>query len=234
MEKKILIIEDDIYISALEKDYLEISGYTVTVLSNGCDGLEKALEEDFSLIILDLMLPGMDGFEVCRKVREEKDIPIIMVTAKKEEIDKIRGFGLGIDDYIVKPFSPSELVARVNAHIARYRKLTSHISPAADDIITIGDLVIDKTARRVFVKGSEVTFTHKEFDLLVFLAMNPNTVFSKDSLFDKIWGLDAIGETSTITVHINRIRDKIEDDTSNPKYIETVWGVGYRFRTHKQ
>ncbi|MDD6022373.1 MAG: response regulator transcription factor [Acutalibacteraceae bacterium] len=231
MEKRILIIEDDVYIADLEKDYLEINGYKTTVINDGKTGLETALNEDFALVILDLMLPAMDGFEVCRHLREKKDIPIIMVTAKKEEIDKIKGFGLGIDDYIVKPFNPSELVARVNAHIARYKRLTEKAAAVSDDILTIGDLTIDKTARRVFVSGKEVTFTHKEFDLLVFLATNPNVVFSKDALFDKIWGLDAIGETSTVTVHINRIREKIEDDSSSPKYIETVWGVGYRFKT---
>lgn len=230
MEKRILIIEDDEYIADLEKDYLEINGYKATVVNDGQAGLEAALNDDFLLIILDLMLPGMDGFEVCRQIREKKDIPVIMVTAKKEELDKVRGFGLGIDDYIVKPFNPSELVARVNAHIARYKRLTEKAAVTPEDTLSVGDLTIDKIARRVFVSGSEVTFTHKEFDLLVFLATHPNIVFSKDALFDRIWGLDAIGETSTVTVHINRIREKIEDDSSNPKYIETVWGVGYRFR----
>lgn len=230
MDKKILIIEDDKYIADLERDYLEVSGYTVTTVADGGVGLDFALNENFSLIIIDLMLPTLDGFEVCRRVRDKKDIPIIMVTAKQDEIDKSRGFGMGIDDYIVKPFSPSELVARVNAHIARYERLTSRTSTKSDDILNLGSLIIDRTARRVFVKDSEVTFTHKEFDLLVFLATNPNVVYSKDTLFDKIWGLDAIGETSTVTVHINRIREKIEDDSSNPTYIETVWGVGYRFR----
>lgn len=230
MEKRILIIEDDEYIADLEKDYLEINGYKATVVNDGQAGLEAALNDDFLLIILDLMLPGMDGFEVCRQIREKKDVPVIMVTAKKEELDKVRGFGLGIDDYIVKPFNPSELVARVNAHIARYKRLTEKAAVTLEDTLSVGDLTIDKIARRVFVSGSEVTFTHKEFDLLVFLATHPNIVFSKDALFDRIWGLDAIGETSTVTVHINRIREKIEDDSSNPKYIETVWGVGYRFR----
>lgn len=230
MEKRILIIEDDEYIADLEKDYLEINGYKATVVNDGQAGLEAALNDDFLLIILDLMLPGMDGFEICRQIREKKDIPVIMVTAKKEELDKVRGFGLGIDDYIVKPFNPSELVARVNAHIARYKRLTEKAAVTLEDTLSVGDLTIDKIARRVFVSGSEVTFTHKEFDLLVFLATHPNIVFSKDALFDRIWGLDAIGETSTVTVHINRIREKIEDDSSNPKYIETVWGVGYRFR----
>lgn len=230
MEKRILIIEDDEYIADLEKDYLEINGYKATVVGDGNVGLETALDEEFELVILDLMLPGMDGFEVCRMIREKKDTPIIMVTAKKEEIDKVQGFGLGIDDYIVKPFNPSELVARVNAHIARYKRLTEKAATTPEDTLIVGDLKIDKISRRVFVGGKEVTFTHKEFDLLVFLATHQNVVYSKNALFDKIWGLDAIGETSTVTVHINRIREKIEDDTSNPKYIETVWGVGYRFR----
>ncbi|MBR2316096.1 MAG: response regulator transcription factor [Clostridia bacterium] len=230
MKKELLIIEDDKYIADLEKDYLEVSGYQVTTVSDGAEGLKLALSKDYALIILDLMLPSMDGFEICRQIRSEKDVPLIMVTAKKEEIDKNRGFGLGIDDYIVKPFSPSELVARVNAHIARYERLTTKGNTKPDDVLNLGKLIIDRSARRIFVNDNEVTFTHKEFDLLVFLALNPNIVYSKDILFDKIWGLDAIGETSTVTVHINRIRDKIEDDSSNPTYIETVWGVGYRFR----
>ena len=230
MKKELLIIEDDKYISDLEKDYLEVSGYNVTAVADGAEGLRMALSKDYALIILDLMLPSMDGFEICRQIRSEKDVPLIMVTAKKEEIDKNRGYGLGIDDYIVKPFSPSELVARVNAHIARYERLTTKGNTKPEDVLNLGKLVIDRNARRVFVNDNEVTFTHKEFDLLVFLALNPNVVYSKDSLFDKIWGLDAIGETSTVTVHINRIREKIEDDSSNPTYIETVWGVGYRFR----
>ncbi len=231
MEKRILIIEDDEYIADLEKDYLEINGYSATVVSDGKNGLRTALDEDFALIILDLMLPGMDGFEVCKTLRAKKDVPIIMVTAKKEEIDKVQGFGLGIDDYVVKPFNPSELVARVNAHIARYKRLTEKAASSLEDTLTFGDIKIDKISRRVFVGEKEVTFTHKEFDLLVFLATHQNVVFSKNDLFDKIWGLDAIGETSTVTVHINRIREKIEDDSSNPKYIETVWGVGYRFKS---
>lgn len=233
MEKRILIIEDDEYIARLESDYLEINGYKSTVIGNGRDGLEAALSEEYQLIILDLMLPEIDGFEICKKIRESKDTPIIMVTAKKEEIDKVKGFGLGIDDYVVKPFNPSELVARVSAHIARYKRLTEKAGGIPEDTFTVGELTIDKVSRRVFISGKEVTFTHKEFDLLTFLATHPNVVFSKDTLFDKIWGLDAIGETSTVTVHINRIREKIEDDSANPKYIETVWGVGYRFKMTK-
>ncbi len=231
MKKRILIIEDDSYIAELEKDYLEVNSFEVDIENNGISGTQKALSVDYSLIIVDLMLPGADGFEICRKIRSQKDIPIIIVTAKKEDIDKIRGFGLGIDDYIVKPFSPSELVARVSAHIERYCYFTSKVPDEQQrDSLSIGGLCIDLNARRVFVNEKEVIFTHKEFDLLLFLATNPNTVFSKDVLFDKIWGLDAMGETSTVTVHINRIREKIEDDSSNPTYIETVWGVGYRFR----
>lgn len=230
MDKKILIIEDDEYIANLESDYLEINGYKPTVINDGQEGLEAALTGDYQLIILDLMLPETDGFEICEKIRESMDTPIIMVTAKKDEIDKVKGFGLGIDDYVVKPFNPSELVARVSAHIARYKRLTEKAAGIPEDTFTVGELTIDKVSRRVFIADKEVTFTHKEFDLLTYLATHPNVVFSKDALFDKIWGLDAIGETSTVTVHINRIREKIEDDSSNPKYIETVWGVGYRFK----
>ncbi len=230
MDKKILIIEDDEYIANLESDYLEINGYKSMVYNDGQEGLKAALTGDYQLIILDLMLPETDGFEICEKIRESMDTPIIMVTAKKDEIDKVKGFGLGIDDYVVKPFNPSELVARVSAHIARYKRLTEKATGIPEDTFTVGELTIDKVSRRVFVSDREVTFTHKEFDLLTYLATHPNVVFSKDALFDKIWGLDAIGETSTVTVHINRIREKIEDDSSNPKYIETVWGVGYRFK----
>lgn len=230
--KKILIIEDDKNISALERDYLEVNGYEVSIEGDGKNGLKVALENDFNLIILDIMLPGMDGFEICRAIRKEKEIPILLVSAKKEDIDKIRGLGIGADDYIVKPFSPSELVARVTAHISRFERLTAHtgIDNEKSDIIETGGLMIDRKARRVFVDGNEITLANKEFDLLVFLASNPNVVYSKDALFDKIWGFDSIGETSTVTVHINRIREKIEKDMSNPCYIETVWGAGYRFK----
>ena len=227
---KVLIIEDEIAIAELEKDYLELSGFEVEIENTGTTGLSRALKEDFDMFILDLMLPGMDGFEICKKIREEKNTPILMVSAKKDEIDKIRGLGLGADDYITKPFSPSELVARVTAHIARYERLTSKGEEPVNYVINVGKLSIDTHARRVFIGDEEVTLTNKEFDLLSFLASNPNVVFSKDEIFDRIWGLDAIGETSTVTVHINRIRDKIEADSSNPQYIETVWGAGYRFK----
>lgn len=230
--KKVLIVEDDKNIAALERDYLEVNGYEVVLAYNGTDGIREALANDYSLILLDIMLPGADGFEICRTVRKEKETPILFVSAKKEDIDKIRGLGLGADDYIVKPFSPSELVARVTAHIARYERLTGMGNGQSEkaDIIETGGLIIDKKARRVFLDGKEVTLANKEFDLLVFLASNPDTVFSKDTLFDKIWGFDSMGETSTVTVHINRIREKIEKDMSNPRYIETVWGAGYRFK----
>ncbi|MBE7056037.1 MAG: response regulator transcription factor [Ruminococcaceae bacterium] len=230
--KKILIIEDDKNIASLERDYLEVNGYEVSVESNGNTGLKSALKNEFNLVILDIMLPGIDGFEICKTIRKEKDIPILLVSAKKEDIDKIRGLGLGADDYIVKPFSPSELVARVNAHISRFERLTANNSEdsSKSDIIETGGLVIDIKARRVFVDNNEISLANKEFDLLVFLASNPNIVYSKDTLFDKIWGFDSFGETSTVTVHINRIREKIEKDMSNPSYIETVWGAGYRFK----
>ncbi len=230
MKKKILVVEDEKNIAELERDYLEANGYEVEIAFDGKRGLDRAMESDFDLIVLDVMLPEVDGFEICRQIRKNKECPVLMVSAKKDEIDKIRGLGLGADDYITKPFSPSELVARVSAHIARYERLTSKGEEPVNYVINIGNLSIDKSSRRVFVSDEEVTLTNKEFDLLVFLASSPNVVFSKDTLFDKIWGLDAIGETSTVTVHINRIREKIEDDSSNPQYIETVWGVGYRFK----
>lgn len=226
---RILIIEDEESIAELEKDYLELSGFEVEIENDGADGLEKALAEDFDLIILDLMLPGMDGFEICKKVREKKNTPIIMVSAKKEDIDKIRGLGLGADDYITKPFSPSEMVARVKAHMARYERLISSGLPA-NDIIEIRSLKIDKTARRVWINGEEKNFTTKEFDLLTFLAEHPNHVFTKEELFNKIWDMESIGDIATVTVHIKKIREKIEFNTAKPQYIETIWGVGYRFK----
>ena len=226
---KILIVEDEVAIADLEKDYLELSGFDVEVANDGLIGYQKAMEEDYTLVILDLMLPGMDGFEICRKLREEKNTPIIMVSAKKDDIDKIRGLGLGADDYMTKPFSPSELVARVKAHLSRYERL---IGSAAEvnKVIEIRGLKIDTTARRVWVNGQEKAFTTKEFDLLTFLASHPNHVYTKDELFSEIWDMESIGDIATVTVHIKKIREKIEMDTSNPQYIETIWGVGYRFK----
>ena len=229
MSSRILIIEDETSIAELEKDYLELSGFEVELEEQGDVGLERALNEDFDLLILDLMLPGMDGFEICRRFRQVKNTPIIMISAKKDDIDKIRGLGLGVDDYVTKPFSPSELVARVKAHISRYERLIGSTA-LQNDVIEIRGLKIDKTDRRVYVDGEEKVFTNKEFDLLTFLASNPNKVFSKDELFNKIWNMESIGDIATVTVHIKKIREKIEFDTSKPQYIETVWGVGYRFR----
>ena len=226
---KILIVEDEEAIADLEKDYLELSGFDVEVANDGQTGLEKALKEDYNLVILDLMLPGVDGFEICRQVRSEKNTPIIMVSAKKDDIDKIRGLGLGADDYMTKPFSPSELVARVKAHLARYERLIGS-AVEANKVIEIRGLKIDTTARRVWVNGEERPFTTKEFDLLTFLAIHPNHVYTKDELFSEIWDMESIGDIATVTVHIKKIREKIELDTSNPQYIETIWGVGYRFK----
>ena len=226
---RILIIEDEEAIADLEKDYLELSGFEVEICNTGDEGLQTALREEFDLIVLDLMLPGLDGFEVCKKIREEKNIPIIMVSAKKEDIDKIRGLGMGADDYMTKPFSPSELVARVKAHLARYDRLVGS-SNKNNDVIEIRGIRIDKTARRVIVDGEEKAFTGKEFDLLTFLAENPNHVYTKEELFRQIWDMDSIGDIATVTVHIKKIREKIEYDTAKPQYIETIWGVGYRFK----
>ena len=223
---RILIIEDEETIAELEKDYLELSGFEVEIENDGTVGLERSLKEDFDLFILDLMLPGTDGFEICRRIREVKNTPVLMVSAKKEDIDKIRGLGLGADDYITKPFSPSELVARVKAHLARYERLISSGMPA-NDVIEIRGLKIDKTARRVWVNGEEKNFTTKEFDLLTFLAQNPNHVFTKEELFSKIWDMESIGDIATVTVHIKKIREKIEFNTAKPQYTETIRGVGY-------
>ncbi|MEG1992695.1 MAG: response regulator transcription factor [Acetivibrio sp.] len=227
---KILIIEDEVAIAELEKDYLELSDFDVTIETKGDSGLKRALEEDYSLVILDLMLPNIDGFEICKQLRKEKNTPIIMVSAKKDDIDKIRGLGLGADDYMTKPFSPSELVARVKAHLARYERLIGSGSKEQNEIIEIRGIKIDKTARRVYINGEERVFTTKEFDLLTFLAANPNHVYTKEELFQEIWDMESIGDIATVTVHIKKIREKIEVNTSKPQYIETIWGVGYRFK----
>ncbi|MBQ7067235.1 MAG: response regulator transcription factor [Lachnospiraceae bacterium] len=226
---KILIIEDETAIADLERDYLEINDFEVSIENDGEKGLEAALSQDFDLVILDLMLPGMDGYEICKRIREEKNIPILMVSAKKDDIDKVRGLGLGADDYMTKPFSPSELVARVKAHLSRYERLIGS-NQKSNDIVEIRGIRIDKTARRVYIDGEEKPFTTKEFDLLTFLAENPNHVFTKEELFREIWDMDSIGDIATVTVHIKKIREKIEFDTAKPQYIETIWGVGYRFK----
>ncbi len=226
---KILIVEDEQAIAELQKDYLELSGFSVEVENDGVLGLRRALTEDFNLVILDLMLPGLDGFEICKAIREEKNTPVMMVSAKKDDIDKIRGLGLGADDYMTKPFSPSELVARVKAHLARYNRLIAS-NLQENTMVEIRGLKIDITARRVWIDGVEKTFTTKEFDLLTFLASHPNRVYSKDELFSEIWDMESIGDIATVTVHIKKVREKVEQDTSNPQYIETIWGVGYRFK----
>ena len=226
---KILIVEDEVAIAELEKDYLELSGFEVEVEHDGMTGLARALAEDFDLFILDLMLPGTDGFEICKQIREKKNTPILMVSAKKDDIDKIRGLGLGADDYVTKPFSPSELVARVKAHLSRYERLIGS-NTVENDTIEIRGIKIDKTARRVWINEEEKQFTTKEFDLLTFLAENPNHVYTKEELFREIWDMESIGDIATVTVHIKKIREKVEMDTSKPQYIETIWGVGYRFK----
>ena len=226
---RILIIEDEESIADLEKDYLELSGFEVDIEGERTTGLKRALDEDFQLVILDLMLPGIDGFEICRQLREAKNTPIIMVSAKKDDIDKIRGLGLGADDYMTKPFSPSELVARVKAHLTRYERLVSS-NIRENAVIEIRGIKIDKTARRVWVNGEEKNFTSREFDLLTFLAENPNHVFTKEELFRRIWDMDSVGDIATVTVHIKKIREKIEFNSTKPQYIETIWGVGYRFK----
>lgn len=226
---KILIVEDEEEIADLEKDYLEINGFEVEIATRGDTGLERALNGDFDMYILDLMLPGVDGFEICKRIREVKNTPILMVSAKKDDIDKIRGLGLGADDYITKPFSPSELVARVKAHLARYERLISS-NAEENEVIEIRGLRIDKTARRVWVNEEEKQLTTKEFDLLTFLAEHPNHVYTKEELFREIWDMESIGDIATVTVHIKKIREKIELNTAKPQYIETIWGVGYRFK----
>ncbi|MBP8969685.1 MAG: response regulator transcription factor [Lachnospiraceae bacterium] len=228
---KILIIEDEKEIADLEKDYLEMNNFEVETFDRGDDGLDAAMKNDYDLVVLDLMLPGTDGFDICRKVRAEKNIPIIMVSAKKDDIDKIRGLGLGADDYMTKPFSPGELVARVKAHLAQYERLVgAGKCKSENDLIEIRGIKIDKTARRVFVDGEEKIFTTKEFDLLSFLAENPNKVYTKDDLFRTIWGMESVGDIATVTVHIKKIREKLGDVSGDSKYIETIWGVGYRFK----
>ena len=224
--KRILIVEDDADIAAIERDYLELGGYAVTIAPDGTTGLDAALHQPFDLILLDVMLPGIDGFAICKQVRAEKDIPILMVTARGEDVDKIRGLGFGADDYIEKPFSPSVLVARVKAHLAQYARL----KPCADTpkTITVGPLTADPAARRIKKNGVEVPLKNKEYELLFFLMRHPEQVFSREDLYELIWGLESMGDNITVAVHINRLREKIEDTPADPKLLQTVWGVGYR------
>ncbi|MCL2092684.1 MAG: response regulator transcription factor [Treponema sp.] len=230
MPHTILIIEDDKDIAAIERDFLEINGFKVEVEHNGTEGQKRAMAEQFSLIILDLMLPGKDGMLICREIRDKVDIPILMVTAQTEDQDKIRGLGFGADDYIVKPFSPTELVARVKSHIARYERLTQNRnSSITQNEIDLGWLRINQDTHRVLRDDDEVTLTQKEYLLLLFLASNPDLVFSKEQIYDKIWGEDMYGDLKTVAVHINRLREKIEREPSKPVHLQTVWGAGYRF-----
>ncbi len=224
---RILIIEDDENILRLEKDYLEANGFETDTAPDGVTGLRFALDGSYSLVLLDIMLPGLNGFEVCKKIREEKNIPILLVSAKKDEPDKINGLGFGADDYIVKPFSPSELVARVKAHISRYRRLTN---PAEKDVVKFENLELNKESGEVFLNGQEISLTKKEFDVLYLMVSKPETVFSKNELFEKVWGYDSLGDTSTLTVHINRLRDKLKEIDPDTDYIRTIWGRGYRLK----
>ena len=227
--KQILIVEDDKSIAELERDYLEAADFQVTIAADGRQGLNLAQSEEYDLLLLDIMLPGVDGFQICREVRKTREIPILMVSARREDIDKIRGLGLGADDYIIKPFSPSELTARVKAHLSRYERLLANSGKQLLKSIQCGDLEIQPDTHRVFQAGKEISLTNREFELLLFLSQNPGIVFSKDRLFERVWGLDAAGDTATVMVHVNRLREKIEPEPSKPIYIETVWGAGYRF-----
>lgn len=228
--KKILIVEDDLSIAELQRDYLELAGFEVDICADGADGLNAIKEKSYDLLILDIMLPKINGFDILRNIQESKDIPVLMVSAKKEEIDKIRGFSLGADDFITKPFSPGELVARVKSHIHNYDRLKSRFNKQKSSTILIRGLQINKDSRQVFINDKEVNLTQKEFEILLYLAQNPNRVFDREELFERIWGLDALGDNATITVHIGRIREKIEPNPSDPQYIETVWGAGYRLK----
>lgn len=230
MTRKILVVEDDRNILHIEKDYLEANGFSVTAVTDGTEGLSLALAGGFNLIILDIMLPNVDGLEICRQVRRASNVPILLVSAKKDDLDKIRGLGFGADDYVVKPFSPSELVARVIAHINRYERLTTTHEDLSTNIIEFDSLKIDKSGRRVYVNGNEITFTNKEFELITYLAESPDKVFSKEELLKIVWGYDSMGDTSTVTVHVNRIRDKLFAQDKNFQYVNTVWGKGYRFK----
>lgn len=226
---KILIVEDDAEIAMLEKDYLEMNDFETEIIANGKEAVFSLLEGGYDLVLLDLMLPGQDGYDVCRQIRDKTNIPILMVTARTESVDKIRGLGLGADDYIAKPFDPAELVARVKSHLNRYRRLTGSIKNGNDEYeIMIADLKILPRSWKAYKGESEIKFPNREFELLLFLAENPNIVFSKEQLFEKIWGFDYVGDSATVTVHINRIREKIEEDPANPKIIETIWRAGYR------
>ncbi len=226
---RVLIIEDEDAIAELERDYLSLSGFEVITESDGISGQNRALEEDFELVLLDVMLPGADGFSIVKKIRENKDTPVILISARKDDIDKIRGLGLGADDYMTKPFSPGELVARVKAHIQRYKRLTG-ADEEPGNTIKIRNMSIDKGTHEVTVDGRVIALTVREYDLLMYLVERPNKTISKDEIFENLWNADSIGDIKTVAVHINRLRDKLEKNPSQPEYIETVWGMGYRFK----
>lgn len=228
MAKRILIVEDDDDIASIEKDYLEVSGYQVTVEENGTAGLTEALTGDYDLILLDVMLPGMDGFQIVRKLRDKVDIPIMMVTAKRTDIDKIRGLGFGADDYIEKPFSPGVLVAKVKSQLAQYERLKG--KPEDRKRITISGITLESDTHRIWVRGEEKVLPNKEFQLLEFLMVHADVVYSRETLYTRIWGMDSLGNTATVPVHINRLREAVEEDPANPKHILTIWGVGYKFK----
>lgn len=229
MNERILIVEDDQDIAFIEKDYLEMNGYQVHIASDGNEGLQEGLSGKYQLILLDVMLPGMDGFEICRRLRDKVDVPIMMVTAKREDIDKIRGLGFGADAYIEKPFSPSVFVARVKSQLAQYQRLKGNDTRRSKRI-TIGNISLDPYTHRVTVSGKEKLLPNKEFQVLEFLMLNADMVFSKEAIYDKIWGMDSLGNTATVPVHINRLREAIEKDPNKPRHLLTIWGVGYKFK----
>lgn len=225
--KNILIIEDDVNIAELERDYLQLNGYQVDIVMDGATGLKKAVSGIYDILIVDLMLPQLDGFAIIKEVRKKLEIPIIVLSARSEDIDKIRGLDYGADDYLTKPFSPAELMARIRSHLKRYERLTGKHQGA--EVINHRGLEINTASHKVCVNGKEVQFTAKEYELLLFFASNPNILFSKERIFDALWGAEYYGDLATVPVHIQKIRKKIEKDPANPEYIETVWGTGYRF-----
>ncbi|AOT70727.1 response regulator transcription factor [Geosporobacter ferrireducens] len=227
--KQILIIEDDINIAELERDYLQLNGYKADIVQDGMQGLKKAISGFYDVVLVDLMLPNKNGYEIIQEIRKVLEIPVIVISARNEDIDKIRGLGFGADDYLTKPFSPAELVARVKSHIKRYERLMG--TKTTNEVINHRGLEINTAAHKIYINGKEIQMTAKEYELLLFLASNPNIVFSKDQIFDTIWGEEYYGDTATVAVHIQKIRKKIEKDSSNPEYIETIWGAGYRFNS---
>lgn len=231
MNEKILVVEDEKEIADLIRDYLSASNYKVIIANDGEKGLELFESEKPQLTILDIMLPKKDGFEVCRTIRSKSNIPILMLSAKKEDTDKIIGLGLGADDYITKPFSPRELIARVQSQLRRYTELSTN--QEKKEILSFNGLEIDATAYTITLDNEIVPFSVKEFEILHYLASNANQALSREKIFDEIWGYNEYGDINTVTVHIRKIREKIEKDPSRPSFIETVWGIGYKFKGDK-